>query len=176
MKTISTLKTTILFLALAAVSFSSCKKDSDKKVSKGKFATVTVKRYAFDGGAAAEFKSTAAVIAVAGPIFTFTAVKDGLKESITIALYGKIGVGTYSLDQDNASGNGAVMFKDFNKSSDPTYAYSTGEQRGDGGEVKITKLTDTEIEGTFFIVAHNSAGKGAYAEQGSFSGAITTVK
>ncbi|RCH55523.1 hypothetical protein DJ568_06420 [Mucilaginibacter hurinus] len=176
MKTFNKLKAILLIVLIVAVSATSCKKDKDTKTSNGQFATVTAKRFAFGSGAVAEFKSTAAVVAKAGPIFTMTAVRDGLKESITIALYGATGTGTYSLNKDNSTGNGAVMYKDFQNTTNKKLIYTTGEKNSGGGQVKITKLTDTEIEGTFFIVAHNEDGEEAFVEQGEFSGKITTVK
>jgi hypothetical protein len=53
--------------------------------------------------------------------------------------------------------------------------YSTDNSSGNmmgGGQVLISSLTATDAEGTFSIVSYNSAGKAAFAEQGTFKGHV----
>ncbi|RYD90220.1 MAG: hypothetical protein EOP54_24310 [Sphingobacteriales bacterium] len=174
MKTFNKLRTTILFLSLIAVSVTSCKKDDDDKEPTAGKATVAAGNYGFDGGSSGKFSSNAAAIVKVGPVFNVTAIIDGGKQSININLLGVTGEADYDLDAGNTSGNVAYMFKDYTVTTDgySTQNPATGGMIG-GGKVKITKLTDTEAEGTFFIVAHNAAGKEAYAENGTFKGTIT---
>ncbi|RYZ99458.1 MAG: hypothetical protein EOP47_16705 [Sphingobacteriaceae bacterium] len=173
MKTFNKLKAVILLLAVVAVSATSCKKDKTEKPKAGA-ATVAVGNYGFDGGSSGKFSSTAAAIVKIGPIFNVTAIIDGGKQSININLLGVTGVKEYDLDAGNASGNVAYMFKDFQKT---TEGYSTQNSSAasviGGGKVNITKLTDTEAEGTFYVIAYNSAKQEAFAENGTFKGTIT---
>ncbi|MFD0763455.1 hypothetical protein ACFQZI_01230 [Mucilaginibacter lutimaris] len=170
------IKGAFIITMLIAVAAVSCKKDDAKTDNNtGGAATVSASNYGFDGTAGASFKSTKAGIVQVGNLWTLSAIKDGSNESISIVLGNVTATGTYKLDQGNNDGNGAIMLKDF-KSATGEGAYSTdlpatGGMTG-GGEVKITKLTATETEGTFYIVAHNSAGKEAFVEQGTFKGAL----
>ncbi len=165
----------LLAMVVAVTGISSCKKDSNTTGASGK-ATVEASLYGFDGTGGTTFKSTAAGIVQVGTLWTLTAVKDGSNESITIVLPNVTGTGTFDLLQDNANGNGAIMAKDYTKPADGALNYSTdlpatGGMKG-GGEVKITALTSTSAEGTFYIVAHNSAGKDAFVENGTFKGTL----
>lgn len=176
MKAIKKIKGAVILAMLVAVTAVSCKKDKTEDPSANGSATVTATNYGFDGSGNAAFKSTAAGIVQVGKVWTLAAIKDGTTQSITIVLSNVNGTGTYNLLQDNADGNGAIITKDYTKPGDATLSYTTDlasstNVKG-GGEVKITKLTDTEAEGTFYIVAHNSAGKDAFAEGGKFSGKL----
>lgn len=162
---------------LIAVTGISCKKDDATPGGGSGSATVTASLYGYDGTGGAAFKSTAAGIVKLGTIFTLTAIKDGTNESITIILPNVTGTGKYDLLEGNASGNGAIMSKDYTKPSDgalnyKTDAVTTASMRG-GGEVNITSLTATSAEGTFYIVAHNASGKEAFVENGTFKGTVT---
>jgi hypothetical protein len=173
------IKGAIILLTLIAATAVSCKKDDDNNVDNptGGSATVTASNYGFDGTGGAEFKSTAAGMVKVGTIFTLTAIKDGTNQSITIILPKVGATGKYDLLEGNADGNGAIMSKDYKSPADGTLNYTTDAvvaagMRG-GGEVNFTKLTATEAEGTFYIIAHNSAGKEAFVESGKFTGKIT---
>jgi hypothetical protein len=170
------IKGAFIITMLIAVTAVSCKKDDgDTNNNAGGAATVSASNYGFDGTAGASFKSTKAGIVQVGGLWTLSAIKDGSNESISIVLGNVTATGTYKLDQGNSDGNGAIMLKDY-KTATGVGAYSTdlpatGGMTG-GGEVKITKLTSTETEGEFYIVAHNSAGKEAFVEQGTFKGTL----
>lgn len=171
-----TLRATILLaMMIAFTAMSSCKKDDTNNAASGK-ATVEASLYGFDSTNGAAFKSTAAGIVQAGNLWTLTAIKDGSNESITIILPNVTGTGTFKLDQGNADGNGAIMTKDYTKPSDATLNYSTDLTSANGmiggGEVKITALTANSAEGTFYIVAHNSVGRAAFVENGTFKGTL----
>ncbi|MBB5397080.1 MULTISPECIES: hypothetical protein [unclassified Mucilaginibacter] len=170
------LKHAFILTMLIAVTAVSCKKDDDVKASTGSV-TVTAANYGFDGVNGSNFKSTKAAIVQVGNLWTLTAIRDGGNESITIVLGNVTAAGTFDLDEDNTDGNGAVLLKDYTKTADPLLNYSTGYSATGGmkggGQVKITKLTDTEAEGEFYIVAHTQAGKEAFVEQGKFTGKVT---
>lgn len=170
------IKGAFIITMLIAVTAVSCKKDkTDPKDNTGGAATVSAGGYGFDGTNSSAFKSTKAGIVQVGTVWTLTAIKDGGSESITIVLGNVTGTGTYKLDQGNNNGNGAIMLKDY-KVADANAHYSTELPSTNGmtggGEVIISKLTGTETEGTFYIVAHNAAGKEAFVEQGKFSGTL----
>lgn len=170
----TTIKTLILSLMLA-VTFSACKKNDDTSAT-GTKALVTAANFGFDGGATSAFKSTAAGMVKVGNLLTITAVQDGTPVSITVILGNVTATGTYSLDKGNTQGNGAIIAKDYTKPTDTGLNYSTDNTSSTGmiggGQVIITKLTATEAEGTFYIVAFNGAKKDALAEQGKFSGKL----
>lgn len=172
-----TLKLSIIMLALVAIGATSCKKDSTTTKT-GVAGSVTADNYGFDGSGGAAFKSTQAGIVVAGGVFTVSAIKDGTTQSISIVLIGVTAAGTYSLDEGNAAGHGALITKDYTKPTDNTLSYTTDSNDGHGmkggGQVIITKLTSTEAEGTFYFTGYNSAGKAGFAEQGKFSGKINS--
>ena len=164
-------------LALMLLVTTACKKSNDDNVTAAGSATVSATRYGFDGGTAGAFKSTKAgiteVSAAGITTFSVTAIRDGGTESITIILLKKAAVGKYILGPSQSNG-GIIISKDYTKPGDAALNYSTdksGAMQG-GAEVNITKLDGTTVEGTFYIVAYNSTGKEAYAEQGSFSGKI----
>jgi hypothetical protein len=169
------LRHAFILTMLIAVTTVSCKKDdgTNPDTNAGGAATVSASNYGFDGTAGAAFKSTKAGIVQVGNLWTLSAIKDGSNESISIVLGNVTATGTYKLDQGNNDGNGAIMLKDYKTAtgvgSYTTDLPATGGMTG-GGEVKITKLTATETEGEFYIVAHNSAGKEAFVEQGKFTG------
>jgi ribosomal protein L33 len=170
------IKHAFILTMLIAVTAVSCKKDdSNKDGNVAGAATVSASNYGFDGTAGASFKSTKAGIVQVGGLWTLSAIKDGSNESISIVLGNVTSTGTYKLDQGNNDGNGAIMLKDYKTAtgvgSYTTDLPATGGMTG-GGEVKITKLTATETEGEFYIVAHNSAGKEAFVEQGKFTGKL----
>jgi hypothetical protein len=177
MKNSNKLKSAIILALLIAVTGTSCKKDNSNTPSTtGGKAEVKANNYGFDGTAGAAFSATAAGMVQVGPIWTLSAIKDGTNQSISIVLSNVTGTGTYKLDQDNTEGNGAIMTKDYTKPSDGTLNYSTDNASSTGmkggGEVKITSYSSTSAEGTFYIVAHNSAGKEAFVEQGTFKGTL----
>ncbi len=177
MKNSNKIKGAIILAFLIAVTGISCKKDnSNTPATNAGKATVKANNYGFDGGGGASFSATAAGIVQVGPIFTLSAIKDGTNQSISIVLQNVTGTGTFKLDQDNADGNGAIITKDYSKPSDGTLNYSTDLPSSSGvkggGEVKITAYSSTHAEGTFYIVAHNSAGKDAFVEQGTFTGTV----
>lgn len=173
---ITTLKTAILFVSFIAVAATSCKKDKKEPEGKAGAATVTASLLGF-GSSSAKFESNAAAIVKIGPIFNVTAIKNNSIESININLLGVTGTGEYDLDEGNSSGNVAYLFKDFKKTTEgySTQLSSSSSVIG-GGKVNITKLTDTEAEGTFYIIAHNDAGEDAWVENGKFSGKITAER
>ncbi|WP_295793444.1 hypothetical protein [Mucilaginibacter sp.] len=172
-----TLKSSIILFAIVVAGLTSCKKDSTTPKA-GVAASLTADNYGFDGGGGAAFKSTQAGIVVAAGTFTVSAIKDGTTQSMSIVLIGATTTGTYSLDQGNTAGNGALITKDYTKPTDNTLSYSTDNDdlhgvKG-GGKVVITKFTSTEAEGTFYFTGYNSAGKAGFAEQGKFSGKINS--
>ncbi|RFZ92130.1 hypothetical protein D0C36_11850 [Mucilaginibacter conchicola] len=175
------IKGALFITMLIAVSAISCKKDKSGVDNGTAAATVTAGNYGFDGGSKGEFKASTAVLANLNGIFTMTAVKQSTSEQITIALYNINGIGKYSLDPNNNTnvGSAAIISKDFNKAGDAALNYSTGEDgpRGaiGGGEVNITKLTSTEVEGTFYIIAYNNSGQEAFVENGKFSGKLSAT-
>lgn len=156
-----------------------CKKDKNDDTVAGS-GTVTAERYGVDGGAVSKFTSSKAGITqtTVGGIttFTITAIKDGSNESITAVILHKITAPeTVDLIYNNREGSGIIFSKDYTKPSDATLNYkttNTSSTMKGGGELKITKLDGDKVEGTFYFVAINSAGKEAWAEQGSFSGTI----
>ena len=164
-------------LAMIAAGATSCKKDSTTPKA-GVAASLTADNYGFDGSGGSAFKSTQAGIVSAAGIFTISAIKDGTTQSMSIVLIGVTATGTYSLDQGNAAGHGAIITKDYTKPTDLTLNYSTDNDDGrgvkGGGQVVITKLTASEAEGTFYFTGYNSAGKAGFAEQGKFSGKINS--
>ncbi|OOQ60708.1 hypothetical protein [Mucilaginibacter pedocola] len=166
----------LLALIVATTGFSSCKKDSNGNTSGKGAATVKASLYGFDGTSGTTFSSTAAGIVKVGNMLTITAIKEGSKESITIVLQNVTGTGTFGLLQDNSAGHGAILSKDYTQPADGTLNYSTSLPSPTGvkggGEVKITTLTSTTAEGTFYIVGHNSAGKDGFVENGTFSGKV----
>ena len=103
------------------------------------------------------------------------AVEDGSKRGITIVLNNITAIGAFTLNKGNTANNIATLTKD-NTSSDAVINYKTdgnsASNKVGGGSVDITKLSDTEIEAKFFIVAYNSAKNEAFVENGSFTGKI----
>ena len=171
------LKHAFILTMLIAVTAVSCKKDDGDVKSSAGAVTVTAGNYGFDGVNGTNFKSSKAAIVQVGTLWTLTAIRDNGNESITIVLGNVTAAGTFDLSQGNNVGNGAILLKDYTKTADPLLNYSTdfpatGGMTG-GGQVKITKLTDTEAEGEFYIVAHTQAGKEAFVEQGKFTGKLT---
>ncbi|RWY55768.1 hypothetical protein [Mucilaginibacter gilvus] len=165
----------LLAMIVAITGMSSCKKDGTSNPT-GVAATVKASNFGFDGTGATTFTSTAAGMVKVGNLLTISAIKDGTTQSISIVLSNVTAPGTFSLLQDNADGNGAIISKDYTKPTDTALNYSTDNASSTsvkgGGEVKITSLTSTTAEGTFYIVAHNAAGKDAFAEQGTFTGKL----
>jgi len=169
-------------VAITAIGISSCSKEKKNTAtatpaSTGYPATMKTNNYGFDGGGGSPFSSTAAGIVQTSVSFSITGIKDGTNESINIVLIGVADTGTYSLDKDNTAGHGAIISKDYTKPSDLALNYNTtGTEAGTGniggGQVKITTLTATDAEGTFYIIGYNNAGKAAFAEQGTFKGKI----
>lgn len=172
-----TLKLSVIMLALVAIGAASCKKDNSSPKA-GVAASVTADNYGFDGGGGSAFKSTQAGIVTAAGTFTVTAIKDGTTQSLSIVLLGVTTTGTYTLDQGNSAGNGALITKDYTKPTDKTVSYTTDNDDGHGhkggGQIVITKLTSTEAEGTFYFTGYNSTGQAGFTEQGKFSGKINS--
>ncbi|RZL47784.1 MAG: hypothetical protein EOP00_10920 [Pedobacter sp.] len=169
--------TTILlaFITLTTL-FLSCKKDEEAPASATATVTVTTSLLGFDGVNGTSFKSTTANVTKVGNSYTLVAVEDGAKRNITIVLNNVTATGTFTLDKGNANQNIATLNKD-NTSADATLSYktdgvSTAGVIG-GGSVIISKLSDTEIEAKFFIIAYNSAKKESFVENGAFSGKLT---
>jgi hypothetical protein len=167
---------TILFSLVLAVTFSGCKKSDTVTANVGVAATVTASNFGFDGGTTSAFKSTTAGMVRLGNIFTITAIQDGTPVSVSIVLGNVTATGTFSLNKGNTQGNGAIISKDYSKPTDTNLNYSTDNVNATGtiggGQVVITKLTATEAEGTFYIVAYNGAKKDAFVEQGKFTGKV----
>jgi hypothetical protein len=174
-------KLTYAVLALLIAITAACIKDTDKGLAAtGAAATLTATNYGFDGGASlGKFSSTKAGIVqatVSGvSTFTVSAIKDGSNESVTIMLLQKVTtVGKITLTYNGGMG-GIILSKDYTKPADLTLNYSTegySTTVKGGGEVNITKLEGDTVEGTFYAVAFNSAGKESFIEQGAFSGKI----
>lgn len=169
------IKISLLALSIFGSIVISCKKNDDATTNANATVTVTTSALGFDGAAGAGFKSSAGKVVKNGTTYTLSAVEDNAKRSITIVVNNVSATGTFTLDKGNANANIATLVKD-NTSSDATLTYktdgtSTAGSIG-GGSVQITKLTDTEIEGKFFVVAYNSAKIAAYVENGAFSGKI----
>ena len=166
----------IILLFLLAVCTGACTKGSNTpKPATGKSAVVTVTSFSFDGAAPTAFNSTIAGIVKVGNLITISSIQDGTTNGISLVLTNVTATGTYPLDKDNAQGNGAIITKDHSKPTDTNLNYSTDNTSGNltgRGSVVITKLTDTEAEGTFNISAYNASGKNATASQGAFHGAI----
>lgn len=177
-------KVTIGVLTLMMFVLASCKKDNNTNTpatggATGGSATVTAGNYGFDGAAGlGKFSSTKAGIlqVTAGGLTTFSvvAIKDGSNESVSIVLLQKAAVGKVAIGSSLSNG-GIIISKDYTKPADLTLNYSTdrdGTNTRGGGEVNITKVDGNAVEGTFYAVAYNSAGKEAFVEQGTFKGTI----
>lgn len=175
-------KATIGVLTVMMFVLASCKKDKNTTTpggATGGSATVTAGNYGFDGAASlGKFSSTKAGITqlTAAGITTFSvsAISDGGNQSITIVLTQKAAVGRVAIGSSLSNG-GIVISKDYSKPGDLTLNYSTdrdGNGKQGGGEVNITKVDGSNVEGTFYAVAYNSAGKEAFVEQGAFKGTI----
>ena len=166
----------ILLLFMIALTISACKKtDSTVITATGTAAVVTGQNFGFDGAAGVAFNSNTAAIVKVGTLITISAIQDGTSNAIKIVINNVTAAGTFVLDKDNTQGNGAIITKDNNKPTDNTLNYSTDNTSGvnkGSGQVKITSLTGTDAEGTFNIVAYNSAGKAATVSQGTFKGHI----
>jgi hypothetical protein len=169
----SSFKPIILFILF---SFAACKKsDNSPTTTTGTAAVVKAQNFGFDGLAGTSFTSNAAGIVKVGNIITISAKQDGTTNSISIVLSNVTAAGTFTLNEGNAPGNGAIISKDSSKPTDTSLNYSTDNSGGGmngGGQVVITSLTATDAEGTFYITAYNRAGKAAFAEQGTFKGHI----
>lgn len=175
------LTTHILFICLLAVTVTACKKSPNTKTdtNTGLGAKVTASNFGFDGKGGTAFKSTTAGMLKVGPILTITAIQDGTSKAIEIVLNNVTATGTFSLDYNNTDGNGGIITKDNTKPTDAALNYSTDFSNATvkgGGQVVITKLNATEAEGTFYLTAYNGSGSAAFAEQGTFSGAVNTPK
>ncbi|MDQ7949685.1 MAG: hypothetical protein REI78_06935 [Pedobacter sp.] len=169
-------KLTLVLLAVSFTSaFISCKKDKET-TSDSATVTVNASLLGFDGTSGTAFKSTAGKVTKSGNSYTLTAVEDGAKRSISITVNNVTALGTFTLDKGNTSTNMGILVKD-NTSTDATLTYKTDGVSTTGGigggSLQITKLTDTEIEGKFYVVAYNSAKVAAFVENGAFSGKIT---
>ncbi|RZK52800.1 MAG: hypothetical protein EOO91_18740 [Pedobacter sp.] len=169
-------------LIIGPMMLSSCKKN-EKEVepeSTGGSATLTADRYGVDGGSSTKFSSTKAGITqttVAGlSTFTISAIKDGSNETINIIVLKKVTtVGKITFAYNDSSNGGITFSKDYTKPADGTLNYKTdafNSTTKGGGELNITKIDGNSIEGTFYFIAINSAGKEAWAENGSFKGTI----
>lgn len=173
-------KTLIIAFVVSGLLLGGCKKDKNNDDVSGGSGTVTAENYGVDGGAASKFTSSKAGITqtTVGGIstFTITAIKDGSNECITAVVLHKItGTETINLIYNNAEGSGITFSKDYTKPADAALNYkttNTSSTMKGGGELKITKLDGDKVEGTFYFVAINNAGKEAWAEQGKFSGTI----
>ncbi len=171
----------ILFLA-TFLGATACKKDNatDTPTASGGAATVTAGNYGFDGSVSlGRFSSTKAGIAQVSlngvSTFSISAIRDGGNESISIIVLRKItATGKISFGPSLSNG-GITISKDYTKPADLTLVYSTDRStnlKSGGGELNITKLDGNSVEGTFYAVAYNSAGKEAFVEQGTFKGTI----
>lgn len=171
-------KITISLFALVLLTtiFMSCKKDEESPVEAAATVTVTTSLLGFDGVNGTAFKSTTAKVTKTGNTYTLVAGEDGAKRGITIVLNNVTATGTFSLDKGNASANSATLTKD-NTSTDATLSYKTDGVSTTGmiggGTVTISKLSETEIEAKFFIIAFNSAKKDSFVENGAFTGKLT---
>ncbi len=171
----------LIGLILVSTIFGACKKDKTEPDDAGVgSATLTAKLYAFDGGTATKFTSSKAGITqttVSGlTTFAISAIKDGSNESINIVVLKKItATGKITFVYNDSSNGGITITKDYTKPADGTLNYKTNAYNATtkgGGELNITKLDGNKVEGTFTFVAINSAGKEAWAENGSFGGTI----
>lgn len=170
----------IALIAFASIAITSCKK-SDTTAATSAAATVTATNYGFDSnGTLGKFSSTTATITQASvsgtDTFTLTAIKDGSNEAITITILKKItATGKTTFAYNNTSIGSIVISKDHTKPTDGTLNYTTlasNSTTKGGGELNITKLDGNKVEGNFYFVAINSAGKEAWAENGAFTGTI----
>lgn len=174
-------KTLLAAFVVSSLLLGGCKKDKNNNdETSASNGTVTAERYGVDGGATNKFTSSKAGITqttVNGvSTFTLTAIKDGSNECITAVILHKItGPETIDLIYNNREGSGIIFSKDYTKPADAALNYkttNTSSTMKGGGELKITKLSGDKVEGTFYFVAINSAGKEAWAENGTFSGVI----
>jgi hypothetical protein len=158
-----------------------CKKDSTTSPANTTCAsaTVTASGYGFDGQNSGKFSSTKAGITqttVAGlTTFTISAIIDGGNTSIGIVVLQKITTTGKIAFSPSLNNGGITISKDYTQPSDRTMNYTTDQNSATvkgGGEINITKISGTSVEGTFTAVAHNSAGAEAFIEQGTFSGTI----
>lgn len=169
-------KLTLILLALACTAtLFSCKKDKDE-AAETTAVTVSASLVGFDGNGGTAFKSSNGKVAKSGNTYTLTAVEDGAKRSLSIVVNNVTAAGTFTLDKGNTNGNMGIMIKD-NTSADATLTYKTDGASSTGtiggGSVQITRLTDTEIEGKFYIIAYNSGKLASFVENGTFSGKLT---
>ena len=172
----------ILLIAFLSLNSFSCKKnDAGNNPPPGTGGAATVNgNYGFDGARLTQFSSTKAGIVqttVAGySTFTLSAIRDGGNESISIIVLKNI-TGPTTIDLNGTLANGGIIIsKDYTKAGDQVINYSTdnnGSTTKGGGQIKITAYDGTNVEGTFYAVAYNSAGKEAFVEQGTFKGKVT---
>jgi hypothetical protein len=173
------MKNLLLSTLLITALLFGCKKDSGTKSSTGVAGTMTASAYGFDGGNSGKFTSSATGIVKVSSggmtVITISGIRDGGKESISIVLLKDVTT-TGGIKLGSAYTNGGISItKDYTKPTDQTQTYSTDNDAPNmtgGGEVVVTKIDGKTMEGTFSFVAHNSAGKEAYAEQGTFKGTI----
>jgi len=171
-------KITITLLAFTVLTtlFFACKKDEETPANTTAIVTVTTSLLGFDGVNGTSFKSSNAKVTKLGNSYTLIAGEDGAKRGITITLNNVTAIGTFTLDKGNTSQNIAMLTKD-NTSTDATLSYKTDGVSATGviggGSVVISKLSDTEIEAKFFIIAYNAAKKESFVENGAFAGKLT---
>lgn len=176
-------RTALVSAVLLGTLMSSCKKETKTTTpppSGGTLGTLTAENYGFDGGRSGKFSSTKAGFtqqsAAGVSTFMISAIRDGGSESITIVLLHAVkDTGVYQIGSDYDNG-GIEIMKDYTKPGDLTQTYSTdndGNTMHGGGEIRITKVDGSNVEGTFYAVGFNSTGKESFAEQGSFKGAIS---
>ncbi|MEE1944518.1 hypothetical protein VRU48_05320 [Pedobacter sp. KR3-3] len=172
-----------LMMAVCTLFFTACKKNTDspeEPATGGGSATLTASNYGVDGTASGKFSATKAGITqttVAGvTTFAISAIKDGSNESINIIVPRKItATGKITFVYNDSSNGGITFSKDYTKPADGALNYKTdafNSTTKGGGELNITKLDGSKIEGTFYFVAINANGKEAWAENGAFSGTI----
>ena len=174
------MKKFLLAIIVAATVFTSCKKKDNEPETASGNGKLTVERYGVDNGALAKFSSTTVGITqttIAGiTTFAISAIKEGSNESINIIVPRKIATTGKITFAYNDSSAGAITYtKDYTKPADGSLNYRTDASNSTtkgGGELNITKFDGNTIEGTFYFVTINSAGKEAWGENGSFSGTI----
>ena len=172
------MKNLLLSSLLMSVLLFGCTKDQSVTTT-GASGTMSASSYGFDGTNSGKFTSSATgivkVTAIGTTITTISGIRDGGKESISIVLFKDVTT-TGGIKLGPAYTNGGISItKDYANANDRTIIYttdnSTAANQG-GGEVNITKVDGKNIEGTFYFTANNSAGKVAFAEQGTFKGTV----
>ncbi len=164
-------KTLLVFMAVVAVSLTSCKKDDDGGGSGPAGSGQIVANVGGTNFTSLAITSTAG-IATGGGITTVTLQgNDSSGNAIVMVINGFEGPGTYEFTDENVLVYGSYMKIDVNN---PTNAQTwSAPYNGSGvvGNIKVSEKTDALIKGTFNFTGKNVNGDGSLKNitDGSFN-------